>query len=260
MNAIRPLAILIAAAGLATAGCSFSYAAAGPSGPASAAGQQAMSTSRNWAGYVATGTRFRSVSAEFTVPSVNCGRMQGHSGPSGAAFWVGLGGFFGATLGQDGVAAVCILGRARYYAWFEDLPAAQVVLPGLAVRPGASITASVSYDPAARTFTFRLVNNSTGRRGKWHGGCPLGKVCANSAEVITEADLFAGKITWLAAYGSAVYGHIAVTDQAGALSGLLSRHWTTIEVAQQFDGRQVDVPGPARAGGRAFTTRWIKGR
>jgi hypothetical protein len=258
MYAIRPLAILIAAAGLGTVGCSFSYAAAGPAGATSAAGQQAMSTSSNWAGYVATGTRFRHVSAEFTVPSVNCGQMQGHAGPRGAAFWVGLGGFTGAPLGQDGVAAVCILGQARYYAWYENLPAGEVVLPGFAVRPGASITASVSYDSATRTFTFRLVNNSTGQRGKWHGGCPHGKVCATSAEVITEAALFAGKITQLANYGSAVYEHIAVTDQAGARSGLFSRHWSTIEVAQQYDGRQVDVPGSARAGGRVFATRWIK--
>lgn len=258
MHAIRPLAILIAAAGLGTAGCSFSYAAAGPAAVTSAAGQPTMSTSSNWAGYVATGTRFRHVSAEFTVPSVNCGRMRGHAGPGGAAFWVGLGGFTGATLGQDGVAAVCILGKARYYAWYENLPAYQVAPPGFAVNPGASVTASVSYDSATRTFTFRLVNNSTGQRGKWQDRCPHGKVCATSAEVITEASQFAGKITQLADYGAAVYKHIVVADQAGARSGLTSRHWTTIQVAQQYDGRQVDAPGPAWAGGRAFATRSIK--
>ncbi len=208
MHAIRPIIAVIAAAGLGTAGlgtagCSFSYAQAGSSSAAVAA-------SRNWAGYVATGTWFRQVSAQFTVPSVNCAQAAG-AGPGGVSFWVGLGGYDGVTLGQDGVAAVCILGKARYYAWHENLPAGEVELPGFAVSPGDSVTASVSYHPTARTFTFRLVNNSTGQRGRWQGRCPPRKVCATSAEVITESAKFAGKITQLADYGAAVYVNIAVT-------------------------------------------------
>ncbi len=257
MHAIRPIIAVIAAAGLGTAGlgtagCSFSYAQAGSSSAAVAA-------SRNWAGYVATGTRFRQVSAQFTVPSVNCAQAAG-AGPGGVSFWVGLGGYDGVTLGQDGVAAVCILGKARYYAWHENLPAGEVELPGFAVSPGDSVTASVSYHPTARTFTFRLVNNSTGQRGRWQGRCPPRKVCATSAEVITESAKFAGKITQLADYGAAVYVNIAVADRAGARSGLISEHWTTTEVAQEHNGSQIDVPGPARAGGRAFTTTWVRAR
>jgi hypothetical protein len=251
MHAIRPIIVVIAALGLGTAGCSFSYAQAGSSSAAVAA-------SRNWAGYVATGTSFRQVSAQFTVPSVNCAQAAVGAGPGGVAFWVGLGGYDGVTLGQDGVAAVCILGKARYYAWYENLPASEVELPGFAVSPGDSVTAGVSYNSAARTFTFRLVNNSTGQRGRWQDRCPHGKVCATSAEVITESAQFAGKITQLADYGAAVYENIAVTDRAGARSGLISRHWTTTEVAQEHNGSQIDVPGPARAGGRAFTTTWVR--
>jgi hypothetical protein len=258
MHAIRPIIVLIAAAGLGTAGCSFSYALAGPSSAAIAAGPTTMTSSRNWAGYVATGTSFRQVSAEFTVPSVNCARAAGRAAPGGVAFWAGLGGYHGVTLGQDGVAAVCILGKARYYAWHENLPAGEVKLPGFAVSPGDSVTASVSYDSAARTFTFRLVNDSTGQRGNWQGKCPPRKVCATSAEVITEPAQFAGKITQLADYGAVVYENIAVTDRAGARSGLISRHWATTEVAQQRNGSQIDVPGPARAGGRTFTTTWLR--
>lgn len=251
MHAIHTIIAVIAAASLGTAGCSISYAQAGPSGAAIAA-------SRNWAGYVATGTSFRQVSAEFTVPSVNCARAAGGAAPGGVAFWAGLGGYHGVTLGQDGVAAVCILGKARYYAWHENLPAGQVKLPGFAVSPGDSVTASVSYHPAARTFTFRLANDSTGQRGSWQGKCPPRKVCATSAEVITEPAELAGTITQLADYGAAVYKNIAVTDRAGARSGLISRHWATTEVTQQRNGSQIDVPGPARAGGRAFTTTWLR--
>jgi hypothetical protein len=45
------------------------------------------SVSQNWAGYVAGGTQFSSVSGSWVQPAAKCGTGQTYS-----AFWVGLGG------------------------------------------------------------------------------------------------------------------------------------------------------------------------
>ena len=82
--------------------------------------------SQNWAGYVAGGTQFSSVSGSWVQPTAKCG-----SGQTYSAFWVGLGGSGNqsSSLEQTGTQADCNAdGSTNYYAWYELVPAAPVQL------------------------------------------------------------------------------------------------------------------------------------
>jgi peptidase A4-like protein len=99
----------------------------------------------NWAGYVVassatTKASFSAVSGSWTQPPVDCQA----SYPSHAAFWVGLGGYSGEHLEQTGTSADCSAsGQATYYAWYELVPAAEVLV-NMTVRPGDRLSAHVA--------------------------------------------------------------------------------------------------------------------
>ncbi len=112
--------------------------------------------SRNWAGYVATGGSFTSVSATWTIaqPSPTTAGID--------ATWVGIGGYGSNDLVQAGTQAeVTRTGDIRYSAWMERLPqAAQTV--SLTVSGGDSVTVTLTEQSSGQWLTS-LVNNTTGR-------------------------------------------------------------------------------------------------
>jgi peptidase A4-like protein len=138
----------------------------------------ASSTSANWAGYVATGSTYTSVSATWTQPSVTCAPGE----TSYSSFWVGLDGDTSNTVEQIGTSADCRNGTPTYYAWYEMYPKQSGQLP-ISVGAGNTITASVVAGPSG-SFTLSLSVN---------GGTPQTITGTNrraplsSAEVITEA-------------------------------------------------------------------------
>ena len=95
------------------------------------------STSTNWSGYAVTGSRFTSVSASWTEPTVKC------SGTAYSSFWVGLDGDTSNTVEQTGTDADCSGSTPQYYAWYEMYPKFPVNLRGT-VRPGDHLSASVT--------------------------------------------------------------------------------------------------------------------
>lgn len=110
--------------------------------PGAAAADTAVSS--NWAGYVAhrSGVRFRTVSARWRVPAVNCRSTS----PGFSSMWVGIGGFDSSSSGleQAGTESDCsAAGQAQYTAWYELLPASARTI-GLRVRAGDLIGASVN--------------------------------------------------------------------------------------------------------------------
>jgi len=114
--------------------------------------------SQNWAGYVAGGTQFSSVSGSWVQPTAKCG-----SGHTYSAFWVGLGGSGSASsaLEQTGTQADCSAdGTTEYYAWYELVPAAPVKLD-LAIKPGDHISAKVSV--SGTNVTVSLSDQTTGQ-------------------------------------------------------------------------------------------------
>jgi Peptidase A4 family len=113
--------------------------------------------SQNWAGYVASGKQFSSVSGSWVQPTAKCG-----SGQTYSAFWVGLGGSGqSSSLEQTGTQADCNAdGSTDYYAWYELVPAAPVKLD-LAIQPGDHIAAKVSV--SGTDVTVSLTDQTTGR-------------------------------------------------------------------------------------------------
>jgi len=144
--------------------------------------------SLNWAGYAVEGHRgaFRTVSAAWTEPKVNC---QGVRGRRFSSFWVGLDGFFlpnqtpDLSVEQLGTDADCNHTRPVYFAWWEMFPNPSVNLR-TTVRPGDHMSASVTFRGAGKYALF--IKDSTRHWSrtiiKVQGG-----LARSSAEVIAEA-------------------------------------------------------------------------
>ena len=93
--------------------------------------------SSNWSGYAETGS-FAGVSGTWTVPSV-----QPSSSPTYSSAWIGVDGDNNSNLIQTGTEEDYYSGIAHYNAWWEILPAPETALPGEAVFPGDTMTASI---------------------------------------------------------------------------------------------------------------------
>src|SRR5262249_55297953 len=141
-----------------------------------------MAESVNWAGYAVTGRRgaFRSVSAAWTEPTVNC---RGVTGRRFSSFWVGLDGANSNSVEQLGTEADCRRTTPVYFAWWEMFPNPSVNLPNR-VRPGDHMSASVTFRGAGKYVLFiRDITRHWSRTlVKFHGG-----LARSSAEVIAEA-------------------------------------------------------------------------
>jgi hypothetical protein len=112
--------------------------------------------SHNWAGYIATGGAFTSVSGSWIVPQVSA------NSTSADATWVGIGGVTRYDLIQTGTQAVFDSnGKVSFKAWYEMLPAISRNIP-LTISPGDSITASI-VQGAANQWKISLNDITTGQ-------------------------------------------------------------------------------------------------
>ncbi|MDP9265079.1 MAG: G1 family endopeptidase, partial [Chloroflexota bacterium] len=112
--------------------------------------------SRNWAGYVATGGSFTSVSGTWTIaqPSATTAGID--------ATWVGIGGYGSDDLVQAGTQAnVTRTGDIIYTAWIERLPQAAQTVP-LTVSGGDSVTVALTEQNSGQ-WLVSITNNATGK-------------------------------------------------------------------------------------------------
>jgi hypothetical protein len=195
---VLPLLALPLLAGVAPAGSAAAVvnhprvAAGGPHGSSSDLGW----ASSNWSGYAVTGATYTSVAGSWTVPTVARSRKATYS-----SSWVGIDGFNNSSLIQTGTEQDYYSGAAHYYAWWEILPAAETVIPSIAVVPGNVMTASITQGSGG-SWTITITDNSTGATfstKKTYSGP------GSSAEWIEEAPTVGGRIATLANYGSAVF-------------------------------------------------------
>ena len=151
-------------------------------------------SSLNWSGYMVSHARFRSVTASWTVPAV-----RSTAGPRAtASFWVGLDGRDGRGLQQIGTTSGMMGVAPHYGAWWEMLPGPSVDV-AMAIKPGDSITASVTADGHG-SFLLSLRDNTSGQRfttRQLNATAPL-----SSAEVVAEAPSSAGGLLPLADFGA----------------------------------------------------------
>jgi Peptidase A4 family len=223
----------------------------------------------NWAGYLVTSsatkkTSFSAVSGSWTEPAAHC--QAGF--PSHSAFWVGLGGYSGEHLEQTGTSADCSAsGQATYYAWYELVPAAEVLV-NITVQPGDRFTAhvavsgdtvTVSISDLTRhaTFSKRLqMSSPTVSSAEWIAEAP--SRCLSSASrdchILSLADF--GSVTFTGASVSADGRTGSITSGLGQVSAL------TLEAAPGF-GRLYATAAQANASpgslsdhGTSFTVNW----
>jgi hypothetical protein len=148
--------------------------------------------SSNWSGYARTG-RYTRVTGAWVVPSVAASRKATYSSQ-----WVGIDGFNNSSLIQTGTEADYYNGAAHYAAWWEILPAAETVIPSIAVHPGDRMTASITKGSGS-SWTITITNTTTARSFstvKTYTGP------GTSAEWIEEAPSLGGHVATLARYSS----------------------------------------------------------
>ena len=133
------------------------HAPGGRKGSASAAG---TANSYNWDGYVVTGTNFTSAKGSWIVPSSTCGK----SPDSMTFFWVGIDGWGDNTVEQIGTAVACENTTPVYFAWYEFYPASSISISTVPVKPGDTISATVTYQSSA--FTLKITGTNLTRRSE----------------------------------------------------------------------------------------------
>jgi hypothetical protein len=169
------------------------------------------STSSNWSGYAVTGSKYTSVSASWTEPSVSC------SGTAYSSFWVGLDGDTSNSVEQTGTDADCSGSTPQYYAWYEMYPKYPVNLKGT-VKPGDHLSASVTTDGKGN-FVLAITDSTQGWTNTTNA--KLRGAALASAEVIAEAPSSRSGVLPLANFGTVNFTSAMANGVAmNTLSGL----------------------------------------
>jgi len=197
------------------------------------------STSTNWSGYAVTGSRFTSVSAQWTEPTVSC------SGTAYSSFWVGLDGDTSNTVEQTGTDADCSGSTPQYYAWYEMYPKFPVNLRGT-VRPGDHLSASVTTDGSGR-FTLTITDSTQGWTNTTNARLKSAKLA--SAEVIAEAPSSSGGVLPLANFGTVSF------SGAKANGSLLTSSTPHLDPITMQSGSTVKAQ-PSSISNGAFSVAW----
>jgi peptidase A4-like protein len=148
-------------------------AVASPSSPAAYARPIAVAATNqsfNWSGYMQgrleKGTAFHSVAATWIVPTATQ-RSPGEAEYSSS--WIGIGGgcldtactFTDLTLIQAGIGHdIDAAGNARYYAWWETIPA-PLIETTLAVHPGDRVGVAIFEHRLPEIWTIVIANFTT---------------------------------------------------------------------------------------------------
>ncbi|MBV8997750.1 MAG: hypothetical protein JO304_01740 [Solirubrobacterales bacterium] len=193
-------------------------------GSASADTAPQAQVSGNWAGYVAGGSQFSSVSGSWVEPAAKCG-----SGQTYSAFWVGIGGSSGqsASLEQTGTQSDCNAdGSTDYYAWYELVPAAPVRL-GLTINPGDHISAKVNVN--GTNVTVSLSDQTTGQSST--KTLQMDSPDTSSAEWIAEAPSSCDgsgscQPLPLSDFGTVQFSNASATDSGGHTGPISDSAWS----------------------------------
>jgi hypothetical protein len=163
------------------------------------------STSTNWSGYAvsADAGAVTAVSGSWTVPTVT------GSGTSDSSAWVGIDGFNSPTVEQTGTAMDLVNGHAQYSAWYELFPSAEVTISSVAVHPGDTIDASVTYNTAAKDFVLTITDATDHGTFTTTQSAPTAQ--RSSAEWIVEAPSSNAGVLPLANFGSVTVANAQAT-------------------------------------------------
>jgi len=167
--------------------------------------------STNWSGYIATGSDFTAVSAQWVVPTVQPSEASQFS-----STWIGIDGATNTSLIQAGTEQDTSDGATTYYAWYELLPALSI--PVEYVSPGDVMKVSiVENSPGTWSIVIADLTSEQTVSGSVAYNTPQ-----TSAEWIEEAPSSASRqhLT-LADFGTVQFSDLAVSGSnngAGVLS------------------------------------------
>lgn len=166
------------------------------------------SVSSNWSGYAASApaNSVSYVAGSWVVPTASP-TTNGYS-----SVWVGIDGYNSSTVEQLGTEADVANGTVTYYTWYEMYPSASVAITGMMVKPGDSITASVTYNAAGNDFVLSMVD-TTQSKTFTKSFLATGEA-RSSAEWIVEAPSSNSGILPLANFGSTTF-----TDAYATING-----------------------------------------
>jgi Peptidase A4 family len=124
----------------------------------SAANVGSNGNSQNWAGYVATGGNYTSVSGSWTVPQPG---TNGHTASD--ATWVGIGGVSNNDLIQSGTQNIVDpSGNITTTAFYELLPDVSTPISAVTVKSGDTVTVSISQT-ATNIWLINFTDNTSGQ-------------------------------------------------------------------------------------------------
>jgi hypothetical protein len=217
----------------------------------------AITTTENWAGYVAkapTGSSFTDVSSAWTVPTLQ---------PTSAfaAYsdnWVGFGGVTNNFIEQCGTEAlVTNKGQTFYSAWYEFYPAGQVTV-SLTVNAGDTINADVAYNAAQSTtgnyaYTFTIADATTGSTYSNTLFTANNDPRAN-AEWIDEAPTVFFSVAPIANFGVSTF-----SNDVAALNGAADQPLGTLSDSEyeMIQTGTTVVPSPLSSDGESFSATYI---
>jgi hypothetical protein len=116
--------------------------------------------STNWAGYLANGGNFTSVSGSWIAPNPTA---TSSSVESGDGTWVGIGGVTSSDLIQVGTAnTVSSSGVVSTTGFYELLPAGAQATPALTIHPGDTLSASIMQTSLTQ-WTISMTNVTNGQ-------------------------------------------------------------------------------------------------
>jgi hypothetical protein len=229
------------------------------------------SVSTNWSGYAlqdvnAAGLQFTSVTGTWNVPVTTC-----TSGSrSSAAFWVGLGGSSDTATGleQTGTGADCTNGTARYYAWYEILPAAAIEVP-LKVKPGDQITTSVNVNGSTVLVQIKNRTRKTSftkalqvaapdlSSAEWIAEAPSACTASGRCTIVPLANFGTMTFTRAAAIASTHPGTITDTTWASDAISLVPQSSSGFFASRDTASTAGAKPGSISADGRSFPVSWL---
>jgi hypothetical protein len=200
--------------------------------PAGARASSWATTSSNWGGYATSqpGVSFRRVGSTWVAPPVHCGS----GGRRYSAAWLGLGGLHSTAkaLEQIGTEADCAGGKGYYSAWYELVPAAPVKL-GLTVRPGDTMSASVTV--SGHSVKLFMANRTRGT--SFSKQVDVAQVDVSSAEWIVEApsacvgnsDRNCSTLP-LANFGTTNFANVSATSSTGHTGTIADPAWSAVAI------------------------------
>lgn len=216
-------------------------------------------SSPTWSGYVATGETFSAVTGSWTVPTVTCAP----GADADATQWVGIDGYGGSTVEQDGTFTNCVGGTPQYFAWYwiygdPSLNAGGAIAlspSAYPVAPGDAFTASVSL--SGSTWLMTLTDMTKDWTSTTPVASPTPPPAQSSAEWIVE-DASGGVP---AGHALADFGTVSFTADTATGNGSTGPISSFASTALQMTNGSVPLAtiGPLDSTGQDFTDTYAAG-